>query len=137
MDQIQRKTPSSIEEEELARTVQEMVRIPSVYGNKANVASFVADKLRSCGLEVTVNEVLPARPNVYGVLRGRKEEPVLIYNGHMDTVQPGDGWTQDPYGGLLRAGRIFGRGSVDMKGPLASMMMAARALKRSDAKLER
>lgn len=120
---------------EVVALSQEMVRIPSISGEEEKLALFVAGKLKEYGLEVTVDEVLPGRPNVYGVLRGKIGKPILMYNGHTDVVPPGEGWTDDPYSGVLRAGRIFGRGSADMKGPLASMMIAAKALKGAGVEL--
>lgn len=122
--------------EELTSLAKDIVRIPSVYGDEEKVALFLANKFKQWGFEVTVDEVLPRRPNVYAVLRGRSASPTLMYNGHMDVVPPGDGWTDDPYSGLLRGGRLYGRGAADMKGPLASMMIAANALKRARVELK-
>jgi acetylornithine deacetylase/succinyl-diaminopimelate desuccinylase family protein len=126
----------SVDSEELTSLAQDIVRIPSVYGDEEKVALFLANKFKQWGFEVTVDEVLPRRPNVYAVLRGKSESPTLMYNGHMDVVPPGDGWTEDPYSGLLRGGRLYGRGAADMKGPLASMMIAANALKRAQVELK-
>lgn len=113
-----------------------MVRIPSISGDEEKVALFLAGKMRGYGLEIMVDEVQPRRPNVYGVLRGKAGKPILMLNGHIDVVPPGEGWSDDPYSGLLRADRVYGRGSADMKGPLASMIIAAKALTKVDVELK-
>ena len=135
-DEIRNKVMESVDSGELTRLAQDIVRIPSVYGDEEKVALFLANKFKEWGFEVTVDEVLPKRPNVYAVLRGQSASPTLMYNGHMDVVPPGDGWTNEPYSGLLRDGRLYGRGTADMKGPLASMMIAANALKRAQVELK-
>ena len=60
-----------------------------------------------------------------------------MLNGHLDTVPPGNSelWTVDPFGAELKKTRIYGRGAADMKGGLASMLLAAKALKLSDIQL--
>ncbi|MFQ5436958.1 MAG: M20/M25/M40 family metallo-hydrolase [Anaerolineae bacterium] len=74
-----------------------------------------------------MGEVEPGRWNVIGRLRGRGSGPSLMLNAHMDTVGV-DGMTIDPFGGEVRDGRLYGRGSQDMKGSLAAMIAAAKAL---------
>ena len=56
-------------------------------------------------------------------------------NGHFDVVPAGDGWTMDPFCGEVRDGRIWGRGSCDMKAGLAAAMFAAEAIRRADVEL--
>ncbi|MEM2936856.1 MAG: M20 family metallopeptidase, partial [Candidatus Bathyarchaeia archaeon] len=81
-----------------------------------------------------IEEALPSRPSVIGSLeRGRG--PSLLWNGHMDVVPPGSRWTVDPFSGEVRNGKIYGRGAADMKGALVAMLMAAKALTDSGAKL--
>lgn len=136
LGEAQRKVVKFIETDELTKLAQDLVRIPSEPGDEQKVAVFIANKMKQWGFHVTLDEVFPNRPNVYGIVRGKTETPALIYNGHIDVQPPGDGWTDDPYSGLLRTGRIYGRGSADMKGPLASMMVAAKALKNSEVELK-
>lgn len=75
------------------------------------------------------------RPNLYGVLRGAGEGKSLMLSGHMDVVQTGSKWTHDPFSGDLVDGKIYGRGAVDMKGGIAAMTAAVRAIKESGIKL--
>ena len=68
-------------------------------------------------------------PNVFVTLNPGAR-PQLLYNGHLDTVPVGDvsHWEVDPFGALVRDNRMFGRGVADMKGGVAAMLMAAKAL---------
>jgi putative selenium metabolism hydrolase len=68
--------------------------------------------------------------NVVGRI-GPGTGPRLLYNGHMDTVGVGDpgAWTHDPFGAEIHDGLLYGRGATDMKGPLASLVYGAKALK--------
>ncbi|MHB1133066.1 MAG: M20 family metallopeptidase [Chloroflexota bacterium] len=81
-------------------------------------------------------EVLSARPrvdNLVARLRGRRPGKSLLFNGHVDVVPPGDGWTVDPFAGEVRGGRVYGRGACDMKAGVTAMMLAVLALKRAGA----
>jgi acetylornithine deacetylase/succinyl-diaminopimelate desuccinylase family protein len=115
----------------------DLVRIPSrnPMDGEAGVAAYVADHLRGLGLEVETAEVLPGRRNVVGRWRGAGGGPTLAFNTHMDTVAEGEGWSRGPFDGTVVDGRLYGRGSVDAKGPLAAFLTAAEALVRSDVRL--
>ena len=99
--------------------------VPGAPG-EADAAHAVAADLRSFGLDVTVREVQPGRPNVVGVLEGRREGRTLMFCGHLDTV--GVTGMDAPFTPVERHGRLYGRGAQDMKGGVAAMMAAARAL---------
>jgi succinyl-diaminopimelate desuccinylase len=79
-------------------------------------------------------EGLP-RVNVVATLPGGPARPVLHFNGHYDVVPAGDGWSTDPFGGEVRAGRIYGRGVSDMKGGIAAQVYAVEALRRAGFRL--
>ncbi len=123
-------------EDRAAELALSLVRIPSVNppGSEGEVAGFLADHFRSLKLTTTLQEVLPGRPNVLGILEGPASGPTILLNGHLDTVSVGSGWTQDPSGSLV-GDRLYGRGSVDMKGPLAAMVTAVETLKVSGLQL--
>jgi acetylornithine deacetylase/succinyl-diaminopimelate desuccinylase family protein len=118
--------------------LQELIRIPSVnpdgdpgtpHVGEKNVADYLADFLTHAGAEVEMHEVLPGRPNVVARFPvDRPGKPKLLLAPHTDTVSVG-GMTIEPFGGVLRDGKIFGRGASDTKGSLAAMMWA---LKESD-----
>jgi acetylornithine deacetylase/succinyl-diaminopimelate desuccinylase family protein len=99
------------------------------------VAAYVARFLRELGMEVQTPEVLPRRPNVVGLLRG-SGGPSLVFNTHMDTVPEGSGWTRNPFGGETADGQLYGRGSVDAKGPLAAFLAAIESLVRGGVRLK-
>src|SRR3712207_3953773 len=91
---------------------------------EAAIARTLAAELHSAGLSVSVQEVAPGRPNVVGVLEGRARGRSLMLCGHIDTV--GVQGMQAPFDPLVRDGRLYGRGSQDMKGGVAAMLDAAR-----------
>jgi len=103
----------------------DLVRIPSVCGEEGRVAEFIAKWLVENGLPVEILEVKPGRPNVLSRVKGAQDGPRLMLNGHMDTVAPGTGWKHDPFGAETENGRMYGRGTVDMKSGLAAILSAA------------
>ena len=97
--------------------------VPGAAGER-EIAAFVADAMRRAGLDVSVREVLPGRPNVVGVLESRNAGPTLMLCGHLDTV--GTAGMDDPFRPREVGGRLYGRGAQDMKGGVAAMIDAAR-----------
>ena len=99
--------------------------VPGARGEAA-IAQRIAAELISIGLTVEVTEVAPGRPNVVGVLEGRASGRALMWCGHIDTV--GVAGMEKPFDPVERDGCLYGRGSQDMKGGVAAMIAAARAL---------
>jgi acetylornithine deacetylase len=95
---------------------------------EAEIAAAVARVLRREGLDVAVEDVAPGRPNVIGVLEGRAPGRTLVFCGHLDTV--GVDGMDAPFTPIERNGRLYGRGSQDMKGGVAAMIGAASTLAR-------
>jgi acetylornithine deacetylase len=130
----------------LIADLRDLVRIPSITGSEEAVAAWSAAALRGVGL--TVDEIaadvdairtdpawpgqemprtsLPVVIGRAGPLGGRR----LILSGHLDVVPPGDPatWTVGPWAGEIRAGELYGRGACDMKGGVAAILGAVRAL---------
>src|SRR5207342_1209998 len=115
----------------------DLVRIPTVNppGEEYEAcAHFLGDYLerRAFAVEYIADEgraehtARHPRVNVVGSRRGGPG-PVVHLNGHIDVVPPGDGWTVDPFAGLVRDGRIYGRGVCDMKAGIAAALFAAEA----------
>ncbi len=71
------------------------------------------------------------RLNVVGTRAGLRTHPTVHLNGHFDVVPAGEGWTVDPFGGIVRDGRIYGRGSCDMKAGIAASVFAVEAIRRA------
>jgi acetylornithine deacetylase len=89
---------------------------------EAGVARFVAEWCERAGLETSVTEPAPGRPNVVAVARGSGGGRTLMLNAHTDTV--GVAGMTDPFEGRLEGSRLYGRGAYDMKGSLAACMLA-------------
>ena len=97
--------------------------VPGAAG-EAQIAAAIAAHMRRIGLDVQIEEVAPGRPNVIGVLEGRAPGRALMFCGHVDTV--GVDGMEAPFTPEMRSGRLYGRGSQDMKGGVAAMIDAAR-----------
>ena len=101
--------------------LRRLVQTPSLSGQEASVARMVASEMRTNGFPSVHADRIG---NVIGRY-GRPGGPTLLLNAHMDTVDIGDpdAWIQDPFSGEVSdKGRLYGRGSVDMKGALAAMI---------------
>ncbi len=124
----------TVDDDALVAFAGELVRIRSVNEpgvGEAAAAAHVASRMRALGWEPDVVEVAPGRPNVIAVVEGGGGPgPTLMFEGHTDVVTEGDlsAWTVDPYGAEIRDGRLYGRGSADMKSGLAAMIYAVKAL---------
>lgn len=131
--------------EYVTRLLAEMVAIdstnPDLAGpeetaaGEAQIAAYLAQEMEQLGLETTTTTLAPGRLNVIGRLPGAKGDGrTLLLNGHMDTV--GVTGMTDPFGATIRDGRLYGRGSQDMKASLAAMLGAAKALIDAGCRLE-
>jgi acetylornithine deacetylase/succinyl-diaminopimelate desuccinylase len=126
-----------IDERELAKIVQDMIRIPShseTPGQEREVSGFVEEMLGGWGYDVALQEVQDGRSNVIATAKGEKGGRSLLLNGHLDTVPPGQRM-MDPYGSVIKDGRLYGRGSSDMKGAIGAMLYTLYLLKRCEIHL--
>ncbi|MBW4084256.1 M20 family metallopeptidase [Paenibacillus sp. S150] len=98
------------------------------------VAGYIAGWFRELGIECRLEEAEPNRLNVIARIPGTGSGAALLLNGHMDTV-PGYGM-EHAFKASRRNGRIYGRGSADMKGALAAMMLALAGFHRSGVRLD-
>jgi succinyl-diaminopimelate desuccinylase len=109
---------------------QDLIRIPSLSGNEEEVAKRILLEMEALGYDETrVDEV----GNVVGLVRGLGGGPPVMLNCHMDVVAEGEheAWEHPPFGGVVAGGFLHGRGSMDIKGPLALQTYAAAALRGS------
>jgi putative selenium metabolism hydrolase len=107
-----------------------LVRLRSVLGDEKLVADHVSREMRRLLFDhVEIDDT----GNAVGLIRGLHDGPTILLDAHMDTVDvvPEDAWSHDPFGGEVADGRIWGRGSSDMKGALAAMVYAAARLERA------
>lgn len=115
---------------EVVELTRDLVRIPSENpaGTEKEIAEFVFHWLKGTGAEVVMEEVAPGRNNVIAKLQGTEANGNLVYIAHMDTVPAGEGWSRDPFSGDIVDGKLYGRGSSDMKGGLAAGMVAFKRI---------
>jgi succinyl-diaminopimelate desuccinylase len=138
-------TIDALTDEAVAFTA-DLIRMPTVNPPGElyeECARFIGGTLAKFDFEVEYHaaegrpEHTPAHPrvNVVGTRRGRSLRPLVHLNGHFDVVPAGAGWTVDPFGGDVRDGRIWGRGSCDMKAGIAAAIFAAEAIRRAGVEL--
>lgn len=149
---------------EIATFLSDGIKIPSVNpffsGDKDLIKEkryqeFLANYLGNMGLEVTLWEPnadelakyegkagyykgrdFTDRPNLHAVLKGTGGGKSILLSGHSDIVKAEDGWTENPFGGAIKDGRIYGRGTIDMKGGIAAMIMAVKAIQQTGLRLK-
>ncbi len=125
--------------DELVELTRALIRFPTVNPPGEGYrpcAEFIGDRLRARGF--TVDYVRAAgtpgdserypRTNVIARRAGTAPGPCVHFNGHIDVVQAGGGWTLDPFAAVVKDGRVYGRGACDMKGGLAAAIIAVEAL---------
>ena len=124
---------STHDQQALTSFLQDLVRTPSFSCQEKGVAERLAAEMRAVGFDEVWTDRIG---NVVGRI-GPGTGPCLLYNGHMDTVGVGDpgAWTHDPFGAEIDDGFLYGRGATDMKGPLASLVYGAKALRDSGVRL--
>lgn len=133
--------PIPIDATFVTETLQQLVQTnstspslsPDGAGERA-IAHLTADIMDSLDLEVTLTEVAPKRWNVVGRLPGSGNGRTLLFNAHLDTV--GVSGMAEPFSGALRDGKVYGRGSYDMKAGLAAQLGAAKGLRDAGIGLE-
>jgi len=132
-----------VNQDKSIKFLQQMVSIPSVTGDEAKIQKFLAEYLTKIGLEVDVWEsdweelkkhpgYIPVdrgyegRPNIVAIWKGNGGGRSLLFNGHTDVIPVGngEGWSDNPWSASIKNGRLYGRGSCDMKSGVASHIMA-------------
>lgn len=107
--------------------LQRLIRTPGLPGEEGATAALLAAEMETLGYdEVRTDEM----GNVIGLIRGRGEAPAVMFNTHLDHVDVGDesGWVHPPFGGEIDDGKVWGRGAVDIKGPMAAQVYAVARL---------
>jgi acetylornithine deacetylase len=135
--------------------LQDMVAIPSVTGDEGRIQTFLFDYLKKLGLEVDMWEsdwealkkhpgYIPVergyegRPNIVATWKGTGGGRSLLLNGHTDVIPVGngEGWSDNPWSAKVKDGRLYGRGSCDMKSGVASHILAVDFLKNAGFRLK-
>ena len=153
MNSVEERVLGSIDIDGLVKSVCDLIEMPSVTGEESAAQRLVASMMRNVGLGVDVWEIdlesLRKNPHfsmgvdrkeglgVVGTMVGSGGRS-LILNGHIDVVSPGDesNWRYPPWRGTVEGGRLFGRGTVDMKGGLCCALHAVKAVRDAGVELD-
>lgn len=114
---------------EVIALTKQLVSIPSTNPGtyEKEIGDFIFDWfVRETGVEVVRDEFAPGRFNVVATLKGEIDDPAFVCINHMDVVPVGSGWTRDPWKAEIVDGKMYGRGTADMKSGLAAGMIAFR-----------
>lgn len=125
--------------DDLVALTRDLIRIPTVNppGDVyTDCAEFLGRRLAGRGFAVEYVRADGApgdsdrypRTNVIARIEGREPGPCVHFNGHIDVVPAGQGWTVDPFEGVVKDGRVYGRGACDMKGGIAASIIAVEAI---------
>ncbi|MEO1054016.1 MAG: ArgE/DapE family deacylase [Bacteroidota bacterium] len=122
-------------------TLSKLVQINSINPSlvsgspgEVEIGQYIASQLEALRVETSVEAVDGDRSNVIGFIQGSGHGKSLMLNAHMDTV--GVDGMEDPFGARIEDGKLYGRGSQDMKGSIAAMLGAVKALKDASIKLK-
>ncbi|RFU61720.1 peptidase [Bacillus sp. V59.32b] len=129
------------------KLLQRLVQEPSRREQEGKAQAIIVEKCRELGLEIDLWEIgddalrkhrhfycdrrdFSGNPNLVAVRKGKGNGKSLILNGHIDVVpegNPGD-WEEEPYSGMVKDGKVYGRGTTDMKGGTVSLLLALEAI---------
>ena len=116
-----------IDEKEIIKFTCDLIRKKTINppGNEYLCKEIVMKRMKDLGMKIEVKEKEKGRTNIIGKIgTGR---PSIAFICHLDVVPPGQGWKTDPFQPIVKSGKIFGRGSLDDKGPLAVSWAAIKA----------
>ncbi|SEM81252.1 4-acetamidobutyryl-CoA deacetylase [Mesobacillus persicus] len=157
MEEAQRKVRAYIQgnQSDAAKFLQRVVQEGSVRGKESSAQAVIIEKCRELGMNMDIWELggeeltnhpafcsdrnnFVGNPNAVGVLPGTGGGRSLILNGHIDVVPVGDidSWEYEPFSGKIENGRLYGRGSTDMKGGTVSLLLALEAIIKSGVTLK-
>ncbi len=125
--------------DEVVALTRALIRIPTINppGDLYTpCAELIGERLRKRGFSILYVRAEGApgdcdaypRMNVIARREGAGAGPCVHFNSHIDVVEAGEGWSMDPFAGVVREGRVYGRGACDMKGGLAASIIAVEAL---------
>jgi acetylornithine deacetylase len=156
-DEARKKIVATIDQDKdkSVKFLQQMIAIPSVTGDEGKIQAFLNDYLKKIGLTVDMWEssweelkkhpgYIPVergyegRPNIVATWKGTGGGRSILLNGHTDVIPVGngEGWSDNPWSAKIKDGRIYGRGSCDMKSGVASHILAVEFLKAAGVKLK-
>lgn len=109
--------------QELTELCQSLIRNASYSGHEENVVKAIEENFKKLGFDSWFRDEYG---NIIGCIKGNKEGKKILFDGHIDTVEVPDEskWTFPPFAGVINDGKIYGRGTSDMKGQLSAMIAA-------------
>ena len=126
--------------EEAVRALQDLVRIDTSNppGNESKVAEYLKATLEKEGISSEIVAKVPGRGNLIARIKGNGKKKPLLLMGHEDVVGvQRDKWTVDPFGGIIKDGYVYGRGSLDDKSGLTAALQVFRMIQRLKVPLDR
>jgi acetylornithine deacetylase len=127
---------NQIAQQELIDLASDYVRIPSFKGEETPLARHLAAWFKERGYGVELDEVEPGRFQTIATLKGQGGGRSLMFNAHLDINSMTRGWTRDPWEPWVDGDKLFGHGVQNMKGGLASMIVAADAFRKAQLLLK-
>ena len=127
---------SQVDEKEIVDLASRLIAIPSFKTQETPVANLLADFFRQRGYSVDLQEVEPGRYQTIATLKGTGGGKSLMLNGHIDINSLSLGWKRDPWTPSLEGDRLYGHGVQNMKGGVATIVMAAEAMRKADVQLK-
>ncbi|MEK6567290.1 MAG: M20/M25/M40 family metallo-hydrolase, partial [Candidatus Omnitrophota bacterium] len=127
-----------INRKRLIALTQRLIQIDSQNppGNELEIVKFVREYLNSFGLKSKIYEFAGNRPNIICLLRSDSlHAKTILISPHLDTVPAGRGWKYPPLKGIIKGGRIYGRGATDCKGNLAVAIEVLNSLLEDKSKI--
>lgn len=124
-----------VDRRDLIEIGSELVRFPSFKGDETPLARYLAEWLGARGYAVELDEVEPGRFQVIATLSGAGGGKSLMLNGHLDINSLSRGWNRDPWTAWVQGDRLHGHGIQNMKGGLATLIVAAEAVRKGGARL--
>ena len=125
-----------VKEQDLIHLASELIKIPSFKPDETPVAHFLADYFRQRDYQVDLQEVEPGRLQTIATLKGAGGGKTLMFNGHTDINSVPRQYAGDPWTPVVEGDHLYGHGVENMKGGLASMIIAAEAIRRSGVRLK-
>lgn len=134
MNKTERLIIESVEnrKEEFVSFFQSLIQIPSFTGEEKEVADALIKGMKERGFDdIEVIERMPGHPNVLAHINGNEDGPTYTFNGHLDILPPQNNsqWPHPPFSGHITDGKIYGRGTVDMKAGTFSSFFAGLVIK--------
>jgi len=127
-----------VNKKRLIKTIQKLISLDSQNppGDERKIADFVGSYLKRLGLKIKTYAFSDRRVNLVATLEGRQRQRTLLLTPHLDTVPAGKSWKRPPLTAKITGDRIYGLGSTDCKGNLASGLEAIEALVEEGIKLD-